>query len=122
MPTKETTTPTAHAEIVRTALDYFEGWFDGDVARMDRALSPELAKRHADLEETLTKHWMVEATAAGRGKQRDPDGDRHIAVEVVDVHGDIATAVIRSAVYHEYIHLARAADGWKIVNALWDWT
>ena len=24
--------------IIHTALDYFEGWFDGDVARMDRAL------------------------------------------------------------------------------------
>jgi hypothetical protein len=27
------------------ALDYFEGWFTGDVTRMDRALHPELVKR-----------------------------------------------------------------------------
>ena len=115
-------TETERAQIVQTALDYFEGWFDGDVARMDRALSPELAKRHADLEETLTKQWMVEATAAGRGKERDPGGDRQIAVEVLDVHGPIATAVVRSPVYHEYLHLVRTDSGWKIVNALWDWT
>jgi hypothetical protein len=33
------------AGVVRTALDYFEGWFDGDAARIERALHPELAKR-----------------------------------------------------------------------------
>jgi hypothetical protein len=26
--------------IVRVALDYFEGWFDGDAARMERTLHP----------------------------------------------------------------------------------
>ena len=34
--------------IVRVALDYFEGWFDGDAARMERALHPDLAKRSPD--------------------------------------------------------------------------
>ena len=33
------------AAVVRTALDYFEGWFDGDAAHIERALHPELAKR-----------------------------------------------------------------------------
>ena len=43
-----TVSATADAEramIVATALDYFEGWFDGDAVRMERALHPELAKR-----------------------------------------------------------------------------
>ena len=31
--------------IVRVALDYFEGWFDGDPARMERTLHPDSAKR-----------------------------------------------------------------------------
>jgi hypothetical protein len=31
--------------IVRVALDYFEGWFDGDAARMERTLHPDLAMR-----------------------------------------------------------------------------
>jgi hypothetical protein len=29
----------------KTALDYTEGWYAGDAARMERALPPELAKR-----------------------------------------------------------------------------
>ena len=109
-------------EIVATALDYFEGWFDGDVVRMRRALHPALAKRAltADgwtLNETTTE-WMVDATAKQLGKAQDVPA-RRIEVEVVDVHGDIATAVVRSAVYREYVHLVRTRDGWKIVNALY---
>ena len=33
------------AAIVEAVLDYFEGWFDGDAAAMERALHPGLAKR-----------------------------------------------------------------------------
>ena len=33
------------AAIRQTALDYIEGWNDGDPARMERGLHPELAKR-----------------------------------------------------------------------------
>ncbi|MEP7347290.1 MAG: nuclear transport factor 2 family protein, partial [Gemmatimonadaceae bacterium] len=33
------------AAIVRTALDYIEGYYTGDTTRMSRALHPELAKR-----------------------------------------------------------------------------
>ena len=117
-------TSTDAAAVVATALDYFEGWFDGDPTRMERALHPELAKRPGDAGPgslgTLTAQEMIEATAAGTGRTRDVP-DRQIRVEVVDVFGDIASAVVRSAVYHEYIHLVRTPDGWKIANALWQW-
>jgi hypothetical protein len=39
------TSPDESAEIKKTALDYIEGWYAGDAARMERALHPELAKR-----------------------------------------------------------------------------
>ena len=110
------------AAIVATALDYFEGWFDGDVARMRRALHPGLAKRALEddgwtLDETSAE-WMFDATAKHLGRARDVP-DRAIEVDVVDVDGEIATAVVRSAVYHEYLHLVHTPEGWKIVNALW---
>ena len=106
--------------IVRCALDYFEGWFDGDAERMRRALHPDLAKRSLDGEALaqVTAGQMVEATAAGAGRKLDSDA-RRIDVRVVEIHGDIATAVVDSNVYREYLHLSRTDDGWKIVNALW---
>jgi len=60
---------TAETAIVETVLDYFEGWFDGDAARMERALHPSLAKRALatdgrTLDET-TADWMIEATGRG---------------------------------------------------------
>ena len=110
------------AAVVAAVLDYFDGWFDGDAARMERALHPDLAKRALEedgrsLDET-TAAWMVDATGRGVGRNRDP-GDRQIDVTVEDIHATIASATVRSAVYREYVHLACTADGWKIVNTLW---
>jgi hypothetical protein len=110
------------AAVVAVALDYFEGWFDGDVERMDRALHRDLVKRSPGEQQgaTLgitTKERMLELTAAGEGAE---DGaDRRLDVEIEDVYGDVASVTVRSAVYHEYLHLVRTRDGWKIANALW---
>jgi hypothetical protein len=121
MAAAETRTAT-EAAIVSTVLDYFEGWFDGDVLRMERALHPSLAKRALEqdgvtLNET-TAEWMIDATTRGVGRERDP-GDRAIEVHVEDVHGTIASATVHSAVYREYVQLVLTPEGWKIVNALW---
>ena len=116
---------TAEAAVVSAVLDYFEGWFDGDATRMERALHPGLAKRSLEqdgrtLNET-TASWMIDATARAVGRERDP-GDRRIEVDVEDVHGTIANVTVRSAVYREYVQLALTPEGWKIVNTLWEWT
>jgi len=115
-------TATDHELVRQTALDYFEGWFDGDVERMDRALHPDLVKRSPGAEQgaslgVTTKERMLELTAAGAGAE---DGaDRRLDVRVEDVHGDIASVTVRSAVYCEYLQLVRTAEGWRIANALW---
>jgi hypothetical protein len=108
-------------------LDYFEGWFDGDAARMDRALHPGLAKHalgqdatRSDRLDVTTKDEMVEATRLGRGRQRDVP-DRAIRIDITGVSGDIASATVHSAVYVEYALLARTRDGWRITSTLWRW-
>jgi hypothetical protein len=123
----ETIRPDDAAAIRSCLLDYFEGWFDGDADRMDRALHPGLAKhslgRGADRSETLdvtTKDEMVEATGQGRGRQRDLP-DRAIRIEIASVSDGIASAIVHSAVYVEYVLLARTGDGWRITSTLWRW-
>jgi Putative lumazine-binding len=109
------------AGIRETVLDYFEGWFEGNPERMDRALHPALVKRQAGEELGITtKERMVELTEAGEGKQ--DAGDGRIDVTVLDVYGDVATVMVDSATYHEYLHLVRTGKGWKIANALWEYT
>ena len=104
--------------VVATALDYFEGWFHGDEVRMARALHPNLVKRRVGDELGITtRERMLELTRQGEG--RADAGDGRLDVEVTGLYGDIASATVRSAVYHEYLHLVRTRDGWKIANALW---
>jgi Putative lumazine-binding len=107
------------ADAVRSAvLDYFEGWFEGDAERMDRALHPELAKRRAGDELGITsKARMVELTEAGAGAEDAGDGRIEIAIE--DVYEDIASATVHTSTYHEYVHLVRTSGGWKVANTLW---
>jgi hypothetical protein len=107
-------------QVEATVRDYFEGWYDADVERMARALHPALAKRTREDEpdiRTTAHDRMLELTAAGEGRE---DGvDRTLDISVVDVHGEIASAVVRSSVYREYLHLVSVDEGWRIVNALW---
>lgn len=88
---------------------------------MRRTLHPDPARRSLDGEahDQVTAREMIEATAAGSGRERDP-GARRIDVRVVDVHGTIAAVVVHSNVYRESLHLGRTHAGWRIVNALWD--
>ena len=106
------------AAIAATVRDYFEGWFEADVARMDSALHPDLVKRRAGAElGVTTKERMLELTRQGEGKE---DGaDRTLDIRVEDVYDDIASVTVSSAVYHEYVQLVRTSDGWRIANALW---
>ena len=115
------TTSSDVVAVVAAARDYFEGWFDADETRMDRALHPNLVKRQAGEELGITtKERMLDLTRRGEG--REDAADRTLDIEVTDIYGDIASATVHSAVYHEYLQLVRTRDGWKIANALWQFT
>lgn len=110
-------------EAVRAAaMEYFEGWYDADLARVDPVLHPQLVKRSADQvgadsPSVTTKERFLELVRAGGGAEDKTDDP--IEVTVVDIHQDIAAAVVRSAQYREYLHLLRTPEGWRIVNAFW---
>jgi hypothetical protein len=121
----DTATTEDRVALERVALDYLEGWFDGDVTRMERALHPELCKRSLDPDaagseslKTFTASQMIGWTAEGLGRTRDVP-DRRIEVDVEDVFDTIANVTVRSAVYREYLQLVRTDAGWKIANAMW---
>lgn len=104
------------------ATEYFQSWFAGDGERMRTCLHPALAKRtpkargaesldlHEDPAETL-----VADTANGEGTGFKPVQE----VQVLDVFRDIATVMVRSEPFVEYLHLARFGHRWLIVNALY---
>jgi hypothetical protein len=106
-------------ELIEAAVrDYFEGWFEGNTERMDRALHPDLVKRSPGPSLGITtKERMLELTAQGEGRADVGDGTLEISIE--DVCQDIASVTVIGGVYHEYLQLVRTDDGWKIANALW---
>lgn len=109
--------------ILQAALDYIEGWYQGDAARMDRALHPKLAKRRVTPTGGIwevSKEWMIEATGDGRGRTEDPQNGRKV-VTILDTTETMACVKIVSEEFVDYIHLGRDGRRWVIVNVLWDY-
>jgi Putative lumazine-binding len=125
MPPTPAATAVDIAAVQATVRDFFEGWYDADAERMQRAVHPSLAKRSfgQDLGQTpvvrgASAEQMVAWTSAGDGRTVDPE-QRGLQIDVVDVSGGIAAVVVHSFDDVEYLHLVATPDGWQIVNALW---
>ena len=112
--------------IVATALDYIDGFYTSDAARMERALHPELAKRivvdPAGPEsrlQNMSAEQLIDATAGG-GAARIPDDAKKTDVSILDIYNNIASVRIDAGVWIDYLHVARWNGEWKIVNVLWE--
>jgi len=109
------------------ALDYIEGWYEGNAERMERALHPELAKRivrtNADTGKSrldqMSAMTLVQGTRAGGGKST-PKAEQQKDVTILDIYRNAASAKIVAAKWVDYLHLARFNDRWVIVNVLWE--
>ncbi|TVZ40333.1 putative lumazine-binding protein [Alteromonadaceae bacterium 2753L.S.0a.02] len=109
--------------ITQTVLDYVEGWYSADAKRMDNALSEHLAKRRITPEGQLmavSKAWMVQETGNGRGRIPAPEQGRKEVTILVQT-STIASVMLISNDFVDYLHLVKIGDTWKIANALWDY-
>lgn len=121
--------PMAEADrlaIRQVALDYMEGWYEGDAARMERALHPDLAKRIAERSpEGVTRlnhmnaQTLIQGTQRGFGKQT-PKAKQQKEVQILDLFGNAASVRATMADWIDYMHLAKFNGQWKIVNVLWE--
>ena len=119
-------TPADSAAIRATALDYIEGWYRADAARMEHALHPHLAKRFVEsfadggvrLTET-TALELVQQVRAGGGSGT-PAKERRADVDILDVFQDVASVRVDAHGWIDYMHLAKFGDEWRIVNVLWE--
>jgi hypothetical protein len=105
--------------IQQTALDYIEGWYEGNAERMERSLHPNLVKRtiRANRVDTLSAEEMVNYTRQGVGKAFK--GQKSNAVTILGVYNDIAAVKVDSAEYIDYLHIGKVNGRWVIINALW---
>ena len=117
---------TDKAAIKQTALDYIEGWYEGNAERMERALHPELAKRivHTNPEgksrlDQMSAMSLVLGTRHGFGKQT-PKENQQKDVTILDVYENAASVKIVASDWVDYLHLAKWNGRWVIVNVLWE--
>lgn len=110
--------------IEATIADYADGWLTGDAERMARCLHPGLAKRALAEPgpgvDPCTLHEspaaaMIAGTREGRGRRHPPGYE----TTFLDISGEIASAIVVTSPYVDYLHLARCDGRWLIVNALW---
>jgi hypothetical protein len=115
------------AAIRQTALDYIEGWYEGNAERMERALHPELAKRIVRTDsksgrsrlDQMSALSLVQATRA-RASQATPKEQQQKEVTILDLFENAASVKIVANDWIDYLHLARFNGRWVIINVLWE--
>jgi putative lumazine-binding protein len=110
-----------------TALDYAEGWYEGNAERMARSLHPELVKRILVRDTTTGKTMvqgmgasvLVNSTRHGYGKET-PKERQQKEVTILDIFGNAASAKAVMADWVDYMQLGKVDGRWVIVNVLWE--
>jgi hypothetical protein len=125
---------TVHAQTVadreaikQTALDYIEGYYEGNAERMERSLHPDLAKRIVRGEqksgqsklEHMTAARLVEITRMRQGRPT-PKEKQQSDVTILDLFENAACVKIVAADWIDYLHVAKFDGRWVIVNVLWE--
>lgn len=112
--------------IKRAALNYAEGWYEGNADKMESSLSPDLAKRIARTNPQgqsslgqMTAMALVQGTRGGSGKNT-PAAEQQKDVTIYDIIGGAATVKLEMRDWVDYMHIAKMNGKWVIVNVLWE--
>jgi len=112
--------------IKATALDYIEGWYEGNPERMERALHPDLAKRIVRTNDRgqsmlgqMSAMSLVQGVRNGGGKNT-PKEKQQKDVTILDVFGNAASVKVVASDWIDYLHIAKSNGRWVIVNVLWE--
>jgi hypothetical protein len=113
--------------VEKAAHDYIEGWYEGNVERMEGCLHPDLQKREIrTLSQTgrsqfglHTASTLIEGTRLGHGKQI-PIEERNIRITVFEILKNIACVKASSELSTEYLHIVKYNGEWKVLNVLWE--
>lgn len=118
--------PEDEAGIRATALDYVEGFYEGNADRMERALHPHLAKRIARTDsngktrlDQMSAMELVQIIRLGTGKSI-PKDQQIKNVTILDVYGNAASVRAEMKDWIDYMHMAKVDGKWKIINVLWE--
>ena len=111
--------------IKQTALDYIDGAHAGNAMRMERAIHPELTKvTFTKLPQTgktiirkVGSSRLIELIRANVAPLEEDKRD--IQVAIFAVKEGLAAVRAVSAMFYDYLLMAKIDKKWKIINVLW---
>lgn len=120
---------TDKAKIERACLDYLEGFYEGDTAKIIRSLRPSLYKfgywkndksttYQADGQMTFRQAVDYSKRVLAKKNFAKPESPKK--VEVLDVMQHIAAAKVTAWWGYDYLLLSRQDDRWAIDQVLWE--
>lgn len=119
--------PEDAAAIKKPAMDYIEGWYEGNAARMESALHPELAKRIVIVDvstgrsrlDSMSAMTLVQRTRAGGGT-KVPKEKQQKDITILDRFNNAAVVKVIASEWIDYLEEAKVNGEWKIINVLWE--
>lgn len=121
---KEPPASAEDVEAVRTAaLDYIEGYVQGDAERHARAYHPECVKRRFVVDEetgidelsVLSPRVMTDYAAVVGADFADSEFE----IIIDDIYDDIASVRVYSSRWVDFLHVVKARGQWKLFHATW---
>ena len=123
----QTSSTDDNAAITKTALNYIEGWYEADAARMESSLHPELAKRmiYTDPKTGRSQFNHMGAMALVQGTRRGggtktPKEQQLKEITILDRYEGAAVVKIVASEWIDYLSVGKINGEWKIINVLWE--
>jgi len=105
------------------AMDYAEGWYQGDVERFGRSMHSEFLEHSFLVEEDSgvtamyveSRQFAMDLCATGQYVVPDCP----IEVMIDDIYGDVATVRVNSCRWVLFFHATRARGSWKFLHLVY---
>lgn len=112
------------ADIRATALDYIDGWYTNDAARMERALHSHLAKRLVYTDSMGRSHLVdlsaLELVQGTKTHPPVPPAQRREDVTILSVFGNAAVVRIDAGSWVDFLEEVKWNGRWAIINVVWE--
>ena len=111
----------------RAALDYLEGFYEGDTDKIRRGIHPEVIKygffvardQQEYSGEPMSFQEMLDYATRVKERENYPDASAPKEVIVLDVQDQTAAVKVIAWWGADYLHLAKYDGHWKIIHVLW---
>ena len=117
------------ADIRTAALNYIEGWYEGDTVKMAKAIHPNLVKRiigpnkdyrkNENVLNEMNAEQFIDGTRKGFGK-RIPKERQIKNITILSIYNNTASVKTEMSDWFDFMHLGRWNGEWKIINVLWE--